>query len=371
MKNAEDFIPWKVTDISLRPHEAMWSFNASMHYDGQIWRCVLRCSDYCMRGGVTIRSDNAQPGETQTKNVMVIFDSVSWRPLELYKIRERDGLPRVPCQSVGYEDIRIFRTDSGGLQGIAASLHLRRSDANTRGGVLKQPAEQVLLSFDDKYNIVEAQPIRGFWSETAQKNWAPFDNCADPRFLYSIEDGKLFDAQGEMSLGTVHPSVRPRKRLPEPDERSVRRAQKRAAESEAEREREERKRAKRDRKECNTKTLRSVRDPQQTYEGLRGGSQLVRVDDDSWLGIGHAMKFIDGLKFYFHVWYLVDSRGKIKAASQPMKLAPNNGIEFAAGMAIDGERVVVSFGVDDMNCFLGETRLSAVRGILRSIQPSP
>jgi hypothetical protein len=95
------------------------------------------------------------------------------------------------------------------------------------------------------------------------------------------------------------------------------------------------------------------------YEGLRGGTQLVRVDDDAWLGIGHEMKFVNGKKYYWHVFYLVNSLGAMRAASEPMKLAPN-GIEFAAGLAVEGDRVVVSFGIDDMACRLGETRLSAV-----------
>ena len=101
-----------------------------------------------------------------------------------------------------------------------------------------------------------------------------------------------------------------------------------------------------------------------TYAGLRGGTQLVRVADEAWLGVGHEMKFVNGKKFYWHVFYLVNSGGKMISASEPMKLAPS-GIEFAAGMAIDGERVVVSFGVDDMDCRLGETKLSAVMEMLR------
>ena len=105
------------------------------------------------------------------------------------------------------------------------------------------------------------------------------------------------------------------------------------------------------------------------YEGLRGGSQLVRVADDAWLGVGHEMKFVGGKKHYWHAWYLVDSLGKMTAASEPMKLAPN-GIEFAAGMAIDGDRVIVSFGVDDMECRLGETKLSAIMEILTPIERS-
>jgi hypothetical protein len=351
-------IPWKVTDISLRPYKGMWSMNPSVHYDGSVWRCVLRCSDYAMPGGVAIRSPRAVAGESQTKNAMVIFDPASWKPVEIYKMRERDKRPRVTCASVGYEDMRIFRTDKGGFQGIAASLHLRRDECQ------RHPlAEQVLLSLDAEYNVVGALPIRGGWSSSPQKNWVPFDNCAEPRFLYSIGDGALFDERGPVGSegDLVRPSTQARAKGPEPSERARRRARERAAESESESEDTGHRRRKSDRWERGA-------DPRVplTCEDLRGGTQLVRVGDDGWLGIGHAMRIVDGLKYYWHVWYLVDSWGKMTSASLPMKLAPN-GIEFAAGMAIAGDRVVVSFGVDDMECKIGETKLSAVLGVLQRV----
>lgn len=355
MKRADELLPWKVTDISLRPFKDMWSFNPSLFYDGAFWRCVLRCADYCMLGGATLRSPKAKPGVSRTKNIMVIFDPMTWKPVEIYKMREQDDLPRTSSSSIGYEDIRLFRTDKYGLQGIAAALHLQRTD---RG---KQLAEQVLLWFDDEYNIVEALPIRG--STTAQKNWVPFDHCAEPRFLHTIDSGLLFDEHGELpaSAASVQPSSRPR-RTYLPDASTIARAQERANEAEHDRAREERKRP-------NMRPVQpsAVDSEVPSYKGLRGGTQLIRIDDDSWLGIGHAMRFVDGLKVYWHVWYLVDSRGKLTAASPQMKLAPNNGIEFAAGMAIDGERVVVSFGVDDMESKIGETQLSAVIETLSSI----
>jgi Uri superfamily endonuclease len=92
----------------------------------------------------------------------------------------------------------------------------------------------------------------------------------------------------------------------------------------------------------------------------------VRVGTEKWLGIGHKMKFVNRKKLYWHVWYLVDAHGHMTAASAPMKLAPN-GIEFAAGLGIEGDRVVVSFGVDDMECKIGETRLSAVLKTLQEL----
>lgn len=363
MKRAEDFVPWKVTDISFRPYKGMWSMNPSIHYDGQIWRCVLRCTDYAMPGGKTIRSSKATPGEARTKNAMVIFDPTTWRPVEIYKMHEHDGLPRASSSSLGYEDMRLFRTDSGGLQGIAASLHLRREDRPR-----KQRAEQVVLSFDAKYDIVEARPIRGdAWRDTPQKNWSPFDDCAEPRFLYSIEEGTLLGDSGVLRSDLpARPSLGRRARTqPSPDDGARERARERAEECEVAQLRELRDQRRREGRE----RKRSEDLSSSTHGGssLRGGTQIVRVGDDEWLGIGHAMKIVDDLKYYWHVWYLVDGRGKMRSASPPMKLAPNSGIEFAAGLGIDGERVVVSFGVDDMECRLGETRLSAVRSVLKSV----
>ena len=308
-----------------------------------------------MKDGVTIRSSRAKSGVSLTKNAMVIFDPARWKPVEIYKMGEHDSLPRATSGSVGYEDIRLFRTDRYGLQGIAAALHLQRNDH------CSQLAEQVLLWFDEEYNIVEARPIRGLFSSTAQKNWVPFDHCMEPRFLYSIDRGTLFNDHGEIHEA-ARPSMRPR-HVYGPDSRSLRRAQERAGKIEHVRMKEERKHARSQDKRSKTAAIVQAAG----YEGLRGGTQLLRVGEDAWLGLGHSMRFVENLKYYWHVWYVVDARGKIKSVSPPMKLAPN-GIEFAAGIAADGERVVVSFGVDDMQCRLGETKLSAVLETLRPVE---
>ena len=63
MKDAKAVIPWKVTDISIRPYDGFWSMNPSIHFDGQLWRCVLRCCDYAMPDGITIRSKHARTGQ--------------------------------------------------------------------------------------------------------------------------------------------------------------------------------------------------------------------------------------------------------------------------------------------------------------------
>jgi hypothetical protein len=349
VKRVGDVIPWRVTDISLRPFKGMWSLNPSIHYDGMVWRCSLRCADYAMPNGVTIRSDRAKEGQSRTKNAMVIFDPKDWRPIEIYKMREHDRHPRGDASSVGFEDIRLFRTDQGGLQGIAASLHLQRTNRSR-----KQLPEQVILSFGSDYDIVTAQPLRGEWSGVAQKNWAPFDGSPAPRFLYAIDRGETIDALVEGGHGITHaPSASMRER-----------AKERARESARGRSRDERDRARQVHRVLEAPPL-----DHPVCEGLRGGTQLVRIDEDKWLGLGHEMRLVRNRKFYWHVWYLVDARGKLQAASDRMKLA-TNGIEFASGLAIESDRVVVSYGVDDMEAYLGETSLGAVLGILRPIERS-
>jgi len=419
MKDAKDLIPWKVADISIRPYDGYWSMNPSIHFDGVTWHCVLRCCDYAMPDGVTVRSKNARPVGQQTKNAMIIFDPQSWRAIQVFKMHEKDGLPRESCAHVGYEDMRIFKTDKGGLQGIAASLHLRRKQPRSTDGVPQhQPPEQVLLSFDDNYNIVGARPIRGEgWSGTPQKNWVPFDHCAEPRFLYSINKGTMFDDRGTLhgdeakacpSINSRATGHAPTLSSPSPPPETTS-AQPESTREEAPQRREKKKSSAKSVRKVNirggdirimrggrvaldtmvtrpssrvaprsasrghartagdsSRVMGSGRILLPKYEGLRGGTQLCRVSDDGWLGIGHEMKFLNGKKYYWHVFYLVDSRGKLTAASEPMKLAPN-GIEFAAGMAVDGDRVVVSFGVDDMESKLGETSLSAVLETLKAL----
>lgn len=342
--------------------------NPSIHFDGTRWRCLLRCTDYAMPDGVVIRSRRAQPGESRTRNALAIFDPKSWKPLEIYKVHERDNFPRAPCESLGFEDVRLFTTDKGGLQGIAASLHLRRESEG--GSSRNQIPEQVVLSFDENYDIVSARPIRGVWSAGPQKNWVPFDRCVEPRFLYSIGRGTLFDDHGE-GVGGARPATgESRRPLGAPSGATRDRALSRARTAEEARSLEESRglRGQGRRQKGFASLAHEARDVNvgstPLFDVLRGGTQLCRVEDDAWLGVGHEMRLVKKRKYYWHVWYLVDGRGKMKAASPPMKLA-QNGIEFAAGLAIDGNRVVVSFGVDDMECRLGETRLSEVRAMLR------
>lgn len=110
---------------------------------------------------------------------------------------------------------------------------------------------------------------------------------------------------------------------------------------------------------------------------LRGGTQLVRIADDVWLGLAHRMCWRGVYKHYWHQWYVVDGTGAQIGTSQPFKLSPTDGIEFAAGLVVDppdaaGERrVIVSYGTCDEQSWLAVTRLSAVLSVIAGRPVAP
>ncbi len=330
MKYVRDIIPWDVVNISLRPFKGFFSFNPSIHFDGETWRCVMRNCDYNAKGGAY----NVKNGRIITRNAMVIFDPETWKPVSSVEMHEIDKLQRFPSSHYGYEDMRLFRVGSK-LMGIATTAQLRTE--------AKQ--ESIICHLDEDYNIWKVEPIRGGWSTIAQKNWTPYDGTSLPTFLYSI-DGELILKSGDLEnqsedyvrdiivestpIWKAEPLVMPRGGT--------------------------------ETRMLGRQNVISNRGFDWTPNGLRGGTQLVKVGpkhNDEWLAMGHEMKMVHGSKNYWHTWFSVDSKGKRIAKSEPFKLT-DVGIEFAAGIGIDGDKVVVSYGTEDMDSWLGFSKLSAV-----------
>ncbi len=347
---AQDLFDWHVTKVPVKPYQDRWSFNPSIHFDGEIWRMAVRCADYGMPGGVQIRGPNADRFGVQTANVMVHLDPKTWKPVEIFPMHELDGLPRNKCGNRGFEDVRIFRTASGGLQGIAASSHLERDSASGQ-----YPPEQVLLTLGDgeseapRYGIIAAQPIRGTTWGGPQKNWSPFDGADEPRFLYSIDRGMVFGVDGpiaepELAAPPIVSAAPTPTRVMAPlpvNGTEFRRIQR-------------------------VRAVDAAALGRKAYAGLRGGTQLVHLDDGVWMGLGHEMRLERGRKLYWHRFYTVDSDGKLLSMSPSIKIA-REGIEFAAGLVVHEGRVTVSFGVDDAECRIGVAPLADVQAVLEPV----
>ena len=86
--------------------------------------------------------------------------------------------------------------------------------------------------------------------------------------------------------------------------------------------------------------------------GFRGGGQVVPFRD-GWLGIVHEVAHLgDGRRAYEHRFVWFDDTFTIRRWSPLFWFSEKQQIEFAAGLAIFNERIVVSFGVRDAEAWL-------------------
>ncbi|MCA9862314.1 MAG: hypothetical protein KC432_04810 [Thermomicrobiales bacterium] len=99
---------------------------------------------------------------------------------------------------------------------------------------------------------------------------------------------------------------------------------------------------------------------------LRGGGQVLPVAD-GWLAIGHeAVRFDDGSRVYTHRWVWFDADWRLRRISPGFYLR-ERGIEFVAGLAQDGSDLLLTFGVQDREAWLGRLALTDV---MRMLEPA-
>lgn len=336
-----------VRRISIRPFgSGWWSFNPSLHHDRTdgAWRCVFRCANYSLPDGIPQLSPDARGGRAATRNVIALLDPVTLAILGMREMRELDQRPRARgCPSLGYEDLRLFRTARDGLCAVATALHLN----------LERPScpEVVLCHLDPRLDIVDASPLRGPWSAGPQKNWSPFDGTAEPRLLYSIERGVVMSDRGPVRGSPIC-------QVPRRPSGAVVRSIGRCG--------------------VEVKVMGGRPDAHHPPAApaapgsteLRGGSQLIEIGGDRWLGVAHEMRLRQPhrRKFYWHTLYVVDGEGRLFERSPPFKLSASHGIEFAAGIAMDDRGgIAISYGTDDHDSWIAITTLEAVTRVLRPI----
>lgn len=338
--------PWGERQLPESQFPGFHPFNPSIHFDGSDWRCLVRNCNYHARGG----HYQVTNGTIRTRNVMLEMDG-NLKIVSAVEMIERDTNKRFPTREHGYEDARLFRTTIGGLVAIATTSQLRETSV----------PEMVILGLDKQYQIGVALPVRGGeWEKLPQKNWSPFDSAPEMKLLYSIDQGlvwtesemgfkKLPEASLNLPIKEL-PQASPNmmiRELPEasPDRRLMAPTKPRVY--------------------GGTETKAIGRIPVRkeapksdwSHGGLRGSSQLIGVDG-RWLGVGHEMDVAlhkaTGRKVYRHRFYNTDG------ARGPWFNFGHAGIEFCAGLAWDGERLVLSFGVDDCEAWIGITDMDAV-----------
>jgi len=169
-----------------------------------------------------------------------------------------------------------------------------------------------LLELDPDYAISAATPLRGPWSDLAPTNWTPV--ASDP--------AKLICAM--VPEGRRHPVVFDLDATKIAGRQTTRLGQGR----------------------------------------LRGASQAIRVDG-GWLCIVHDVARPDCGRIDLHRFVLMADDFQLVSMTDPF-FFERKGVEFCAGLAYDGERLVASFGTEDHLVHFGIFSLAAVRPQLRA-----
>jgi hypothetical protein len=236
-----------------------------------------------------------------TRNFMLDLDD-KLDVVEITEMVDKTGIPRSEYPCHGFEDCRLFRHD-GKLVFTATVCDFDLERA------WEGPREIVLGELDDDYAIVKATLQRGPWSVRAQKNWMPTN---DGRIIYAVgSDGKrattVFRLDGQrvvMPGGAVLSQGR-----------------------------------------------------------LRGGSHAVKVPG-GWLCVVHDVAWPGGGRMYLHRFALLAEDMSLVSLTDPFVFQVRS-VEFCAGLALDGKRLVASYGVDDHHARLGIFDLDVVLGQLR------
>lgn len=171
--------------------------------------------------------------------------------------------------------------------------------------------EIALLEIGEDGSVVSAEPLRGGWSVHAQKNWMPLVDGGAAKFIYATHPTAIFDLVDEGAGHTVKPSAA-----------------------------------------CAF-----------GHGRLRGGSQAVRVDG-GWIFLVHDVTFGSG-RTYLHRFVLLNERLKLAAMSD-LFYFEQLGIEFCAGLALVGDKLVASYAVNDGDARLGIFDLDNVQQALRT-----
>jgi hypothetical protein len=115
-------------------------------------------------------------------------------------------------------------------------------------------------------------------------------------------------------------------------------------------------------------------------KNIRGGSQLWNIGD-KYLAIIHEtfIKKINVysarhfgyrdkiIRTYLHKFATYDKTGKLVELSDPFTFEGNN-IEFAAGLVLSGDDVIISYGYKDVAAYLGKIKLNIVIEMLKEVK---
>ena len=232
----------------------------------------------------------------RTRNYIQEFDE-DWEPVgDAVLIEDISGRPRNKFPVEGFEDCRLWPDGNGGF---CISATVRDLADNPNGH-----CEMVIAKLDAEWQITDIQPIRDR-SET-EKNWMPI--LGKPgEFVYSVGFG------GKTTIIDVG------------------------------------------RETLDGKTFELSAEPTPVcLRDLRGGSQVIPFSisnpEAGWLCLTHEVVW-NPHRIYLHRFVYFDADFRVSRISDPFYFE-KVGIEFCAGLARDGDKLVASFAVNDAEAWL-------------------
>jgi glycosyltransferase involved in cell wall biosynthesis len=314
-KSALELFQADVRPIKWMPPEPGWApMNPSVFVgiggepggDGKRRLVLVRTVNYVVSDGQYPTNDGS--GIIRTKNYVVEMDN-RWRPIVSTLVRDMTGIAKNNFPVEGFEDCRLWAND----ENYVVSTTVRDLWDNANGH-----CEMAIVELDEAWRADDLLVIRDYQHEKTQKNWMPIVGRPGA-FLYlchptiAIEvanNGRTVEIARHLSAGRTEDS-----------------------------------------------TPISLID-------VRGGSQLI-PHRDGWICLVHEVAWRPE-RVYLHRFVRFDAAFKIVALSD-LFYFQRVGIEFCAGLARDGDRLVASFGVNDASAHLAFFGVESVENALKCL----
>lgn len=307
LQTLADYVPTTFVRLDVEPAHEGWSlFNPTVIVHDSRILAIVRSSNYTISPDGRYEMPDADQGVIRTENLLVTLG----QDLTVAGSRRIAGPPYAATgfPVTGLEDCRLRYTASG--IGVSATVRdVAPHDGNCRIAV----AELAL----DEPGFFNFRVLSGATPLPHEKNWMPILGKRAWLYMASLD--------GHTVTVGEDPEI--------PDAYSI---------------------------------LRHGRAPPIAAE-FRGGSQLVPFDG-GYLGIVHEVSRTSH-RAYEHRFVWFDTAYTLNRVSDAFAIREPKTIEFAAGLAMLNDTLVISFGVRDAEAWVVEVPADGVRDMLREARP--
>ena len=307
-KSASDLFGFVARPIEFDSGSDWNASNPSIYCDGDKVRCIVRTVNYRIVNGAYVT-----PPED------VVRDEGPWKGWQV--IRTRNFIVDLDAELKTTRTVEMI--DASGVARTGYPVHGFEdarlfawrgtwwATATVCDFTEEGRREIALLQIGPDGEIISVEPQRGPWSVHAQKNWMPFVVDGALKFVYATHPTEIFEMRADGDRSAIVPPAG-----------------------------------------CSF-----------GHGRLRGGSQGVNVDD-GWIFVIHDVAFPGSSRIYLHRFVFFDDQLRLVSMTDPFYFE-RLGIEFCAGLARVGDKLVASYSVNDGSARFGVFDLATVRRSLR------